>query len=75
MLPAGFTKMILRREMCISMREKLVFVKCDDHEVPMNIDYPDEVKSSYPCMGKDAPKVCPLCGYKGSFFEVKKNNY
>lgn len=42
--------MILRREMCISMREKLVFVKCDDHEVPMNIDYPDEVKSSYPCM-------------------------
>ena len=26
-------------------------------------------------MGKDAPKVCPLCGYKGSFFEVKKNIY
>jgi len=25
--------------------------------------------------GKDAPKRCPLCGYAGSFFEVKKENY
>ena len=25
--------------------------------------------------GKNAPKLCPLCGYKGSFFEVKKENY
>lgn len=26
-------------------------------------------------VGKDAPKKCPLCGYNGSFFEVKKENY
>ena len=24
---------------------------------------------------KSAPKVCPLCGYKESFFEVKKENF
>ena len=29
----------------------------------------------YTMTGKNAPKVCPLCGYKGSFFEVKKENY
>lgn len=30
--------------------EKLAFVKCEDHEVPMNLVYPDEKKESYPCM-------------------------
>ena len=25
--------------------------------------------------GKKAPKMCPLCGYKESFFEIKKENY
>ncbi|MBO4218595.1 MAG: alpha/beta hydrolase [Erysipelotrichaceae bacterium] len=30
--------------------EKLAFVKCEDHEVPMNIVYPDEPKEKYPCM-------------------------
>ncbi|MCR5229182.1 MAG: rubrerythrin family protein [Solobacterium sp.] len=29
----------------------------------------------YTLTGKKAPKVCPLCGYKESFFEVKKENY
>lgn len=24
---------------------------------------------------KKAPKLCPLCGYEGSYFEVKKENY
>lgn len=28
----------------------------------------------YTLTGKTAPKMCPLCGYAGSFFEVKKNN-
>lgn len=25
--------------------------------------------------GPNAPKKCPLCGYAGSYFEVKKNNF
>lgn len=25
--------------------------------------------------GKKAPRLCPLCGYQGSFFEIKKENY
>ena len=25
--------------------------------------------------GKKAPKMCPLCGYTESFFEIKKENY
>lgn len=29
----------------------------------------------YTLTGKKAPKICPLCGYKESFFEVKKVNY
>ena len=29
----------------------------------------------YTVTSKQAPKLCPLCGYKGSFFEVKKENY
>ncbi len=29
----------------------------------------------YTLTGKKAPKICPLCGYKESFFEVKKENY
>ncbi len=26
-------------------------------------------------IGKKAPKVCPICGYSQSFFEVRKENY
>ena len=29
----------------------------------------------YTMTGKAAPKKCPLCGYAGAFFEVKKNNF
>ena len=29
----------------------------------------------YTVKSKKAPKVCPLCGYKESFFELKKENY
>ncbi len=29
----------------------------------------------YTVTSKTAPKVCPLCGYKESFFEIKKENY
>ena len=27
------------------------------------------------CVGKDAPKVCPVCAHPQSFFEVKAENY
>ena len=26
-------------------------------------------------MGKKAPKVCPMCGYSQSYFELRKENY
>jgi rubrerythrin len=29
----------------------------------------------YTMTSKKAPKMCPLCGYKESFFEIKKENY
>ena len=29
----------------------------------------------YTIESKKAPKICPLCSYKESFFEVKKENY
>ncbi len=29
----------------------------------------------YTLTAKKAPKVCPLCGYKESFFEIKKENF
>ncbi len=27
------------------------------------------------CVGKSAPKVCPVCAHPQSFFEVKADNY
>ena len=27
------------------------------------------------CIGKDAPKVCPVCAHPQSYFEVKADNY
>ncbi len=27
------------------------------------------------CIGKEAPKVCPVCAHSQSFFEIKKENY
>ena len=30
---------------------------------------------AYTIESKKAPKICPLCSYKESFFEVKKENY
>ncbi len=27
------------------------------------------------CIGKEAPKVCPVCSHPQSYFEIKKENY
>ena len=27
------------------------------------------------CIGKEAPKVCPVCEHPQSFFEIKAENY
>ncbi len=51
-----------------NVKENKVFTK--DDEVVWQCEI-----CGYTVVGKNAPKMCPLCGYKGSFFEVKKTNY
>ncbi len=48
--------------------EKTVFSKPDD------VAWQCEI-CGYTLVGKNAPAVCPLCGYPQSFFEIEKKNY
>ena len=35
----------------------------------------ENVKGGHICIGKEAPKVCPVCEHPQSFFEIKAENY
>ncbi len=56
------------RKLCANMKDGLVFSK--------NGDAIWQCRScGHICFGKSAPVVCPVCGHKQSYFQMKAENY
>ncbi len=51
-----------------NVEENQVFSKADDAVWQCEI-------CGFTMVGKNAPKMCPLCGYSQAFFAIEKNNY
>lgn len=79
----GFTKIAAQMEMVAKVEKEHEerYNKLKSNVINNRVFEKDEESvwqceiCGYTMTGKKAPKVCPLCGYQESYFELTKENY